>query len=174
MVTNFLNTIKMEAGKIKLELEDTNICEMLREIINEYEPKAKEKNNKLIFEKISIRESEVIIKTDHNKIKEVFINLVDNAIKFTSNGIIKITCDDNRKETIISVEDNGAGIPQKDIDHIFDKFFQVQNANGNYKNGTGLGLYIVKSIVVMQGGKTIAESEINKGTRFTLTLPKDI
>lgn len=175
VVTNFLDIIKIEAGKIKLDLEKIHVCGIIKEVVDEYEEKAKEKNNYLIFDKKCSSGNEAIeISVDKNKLKEVFVNIIDNAIKFTRNGFIKITCQKKENKLFITIEDSGDGICEDDLSHIFDKFYQAQDADGHKNNGTGLGLYIAKSIIEMHDGSITAESTIGKGTKFTIMLKKDI
>lgn len=173
VVTGFLDTIKMEAGKVKLELEETDICALIKEVTDEYEEKIKEKNNSLIFEKISLsKDGTIKIKADKSKLKEVFINIIDNAIKFTSDGYIKIACQEKERELRISMEDSGHGIGEEDLKHVFDKFYQARDSGPKQNSGTGLGLYIAKVIIEMHGGTITASSEMGKGTKFSMVLQK--
>ena len=135
-------------------------------------PYAEKKNLNLIFD---TDKEEVIMNIDISKFERVILNLVSNAIKFSkenSNIYVKVISGDNYVDVII--EDNGEGIPKEDIPKIFEKFMQVDNTLTRKNEGSGIGLSIVKSFVELHNGEIMVESEINKGTKFTVRLPKII
>ena len=106
---------------------------------------------------------------DPDKLRQVFINLLDNAFKFTSeDGTIKIDLKDMGENFVVSVIDDGDGIPEKDREHVFEKFYRGDTK----KSHTGIGLSIVHQIVKLSGGDIKLVSEVGKGTSFIITLPK--
>ena len=109
-----------------------------------------------------------IIDGDSNKFKQMLINLVENAIKYTEdNGYVKIITSVIEDKVIIKVKDNGIGIAEEHIPRLFERFYRVDKARSREKGGTGLGLAIVKYIVINLGGTIAVESKIHEGTTFT-------
>ena len=118
--------------------------------------------------------SDLDISADGDKLREIIINLVDNAIKFTpSGGKVTLQAEEREKYVDISVEDTGIGIPPESLDEIFDRFHQIQRKERGSREGTGIGLAIVKSLVELHGGNITVHSEPGKGSRFTVTLPRE-
>jgi len=113
------------------------------------------------------------IRGDRDKLEQVFVNLIDNAIKYTkAGGAIKIQLAQAGDCVIVTVEDNGIGIPKEDIERVFERFYRVDKAHSRELGGTGLGLSITKHIVLAHNGKIDIESEVNKGTKVFVTLPR--
>lgn len=109
---------------------------------------------------------------DPDRLREVFQNLVDNAIKYTQNGSITIALTGNESVVQVQVQDTGAGIPEEDIPHLFQKFYRVDNSMTRTIGGTGLGLYICKRIVELYQGRIWLESQLSKGSTFFINLPR--
>jgi signal transduction histidine kinase len=110
---------------------------------------------------------------DPDKVRQILINLLSNAIKFTPNGgHIALECKEDDKRIYISVIDDGTGIPADKIDAIFEPFVQVNRDYASRHEGTGLGLAISRDLARRMGGDLTVESRLNKGSRFTLTLPR--
>ncbi|RKX58412.1 MAG: PAS domain-containing sensor histidine kinase, partial [Thermodesulfobacteriota bacterium] len=105
------------------------------------------------------------------KLEQMFINLIDNAIKYTERGEVSILLKQTDKEVIIKVKDTGIGIPKEHLDRIFERFYVVDKSRSKKLGGTGLGLSIVKHIVLLHNGKIDVESLLGKGTEFTITFP---
>jgi len=113
------------------------------------------------------------IKADPNKIEQVFVNLIDNAIKYTSQGgKIVVALFEQQDQLTVTVEDNGIGIPEEHLNRVFERFYRVDKARSRQLGGTGLGLSIAKHIVLAHKGKINIESQTNKGTTVSVTLPK--
>jgi PAS domain S-box-containing protein len=110
--------------------------------------------------------------TDYDKLRQILVNLITNAFKYTPQGEITTGCIHNEDAFVFYVKDTGIGIPTKDIDHIFDRFYRGSNINEAQMRGTGLGLCIVKGLVEMIGGKIWVESEIRKGSTFFIEIPR--
>jgi two-component system phosphate regulon sensor histidine kinase PhoR len=115
----------------------------------------------------------ITVSADKGRIEQVFINLIDNAIKFNKDrGTIRIYSQDINSKIKITVEDTGIGIPPKDIPRIFERFYRVDKARSRELGGTGLGLSIAKHIIELHNGSVGVESTEGLGSRFFFTLPK--
>ena len=112
-----------------------------------------------------------VLQGDERRISQVLLNLVGNAIKFTDAGEIRIDAVTANGDLVVSVSDTGPGIPEADLENIFEEFRQAEGSLAQRKGGTGLGLAIAKKIIEMHGGKIWVESELGKGSTFTFTLP---
>jgi PAS domain S-box-containing protein len=171
LVEDLLNVSRIEEGRLKINLRKIQFTETVSEVINDFKPIAEQKNIKLnLRNKFDGRENLVLV--DRDKIKQVLVNLIDNSIKYTNEGgSIKVECFAKDGEIITQVSDTGIGIKPEMLPRIFEKF---QQATGSYlkdNKGSGLGLFIVKSLIELQKGKVWAESDLNKGSKFTFTLP---
>jgi signal transduction histidine kinase len=114
----------------------------------------------------------VTITADFGKIKQVFTNLIDNAIKYTQKGSVTVSITQDDKVVRFMTSDTGIGIPSDEIGHLFEKFTRARDANQVNTTGTGLGLYVAKSLVEGQGGTIHIESDgVGKGSRFIVELP---
>lgn len=169
IVDSLLTISKIESGRLDLHKTVVNICELIKDTVSNYKPLAQEKNISLDFE---VPEEGIDICLDLDRTKEVLINLISNSIKFTpEGGCIKVTCKRRDEEVQLSVQDSGIGIAKEDMPKLFDKFIQFGRKAGPGEKGTGLGLAIVKKLVDMHDGRIEVESELDKGTAFTITLP---
>lgn len=169
LINDLLDLSRIEAGKTVLSYETFIISDLLSEVIPTVEPLAREKGLTLTY---SVDPDIDSLYADKAKVKQVLINLLGNAIKFTDEGSVKLDVAVTDSDIIFSVTDTGIGIKEEDLEAIFDSFKQVGPAQIAGYEGTGLGLAISKQFVEMQGGKIWAESELGKGSTFTLTLPK--
>lgn len=109
---------------------------------------------------------------DPDRLREVVINLFDNAVKYTEEGKIVIGLKADEQNVIITIEDTGPGIPAEDVPHLFEKFYRVDNSATRQVGGTGLGLFICRKIIELFGGKIWVDSRLGKGSRFYISLPK--
>lgn len=170
LVNDLLSVSRIEEGKMSLNLEKMSLEDIINETIEEFKDRFKEKQLYLKFEKISPRIPSVEV--DKIKIKEVISNLLSNAFKFTLKGGVTIKLKSSGKMVEVRVEDTGIGINPEDIPYLFQKFHQLENPYVRKEQGTGLGLYICKSIIEMHGGKIWVESKgQDKGSTFIFTLP---
>jgi signal transduction histidine kinase len=159
-----------ERHSIKRSLFDVACA--ARSILSSLDILAKKKN---ILLKGAIPDKEIKIWGDPDKMNEVITNLVENAIKYNKpSGRVEVALEDGERSVTLSVIDTGLGIPKDDIGMIFDRYYRLKRDASADVPGTGLGLSIVKDIVKMHKGDISVESEPDKGTRFTVTLPKDL
>jgi signal transduction histidine kinase len=166
LVNDLLDLSKIESGKMELSKENLDIVELALEIIKTFEILANAKNISLIKD---FPGKAVIINADRDKLTQVFINLIGNAIKFTDKGSVAVKITDMQGEVGVEIQDTGHGIPKDQLDKIFDKFVRVV---AEKKEGTGLGLPIARDIVVLHKGRIRMESEVGKGSRFIFIIPK--
>ncbi len=167
MINDFLDISKIEAGKLNLTFHDIDINQIINEVLPLFTQIAEAKNNTTIQN----LEASQKIKADRQKLKQVIINILSNANKFTSNGNIIITTQEDQNHSIISVKDTGIGIRKEDLPRVFRKFEQIHNPEIKDK-GTGLGLAISKLIVEAHKGEITCNSEFGQGSTFTIKLPK--
>ncbi len=170
MVTMMLNISKIETGNADLTIEQFDISGKLVTTFLGFEQLVSNKNIEVEgFEDLP----QALVHGDSAMIDQVIYNLVDNAVKFTNEGgkiIVNATTD--KKYSYFSVTNSGRGIPKKDIDKIFERFYKVDQSRSTDVKSTGLGLFLVKSIVDLHGGTITVDSEPDNFTRFTVKLPK--
>jgi signal transduction histidine kinase len=170
VVSDFLNISRIEQGRMKYDLVDFNVVKVAEEIVNELKPNIE--NAKLSVE-FKSDAPELMTHADMGKIKQVIGNLIDNSIKYTKEGGIKISVGSGDKNVIIKISDTGVGIAAEDIPKLFGKFVRTKDAFRTNVIGTGLGLYVAKQMVEAQGGKVWVESDgVGKGSTFFVELPK--
>lgn len=171
LVEDLLDVSHIETGrKFEIVKQNTDLIEIVAQILKDNKQLAKDKNVKVI--RCENAPDRFIINCDGDKIRQVFGNLINNAIKYSKyNGTVEIGCRHTKKDVTIYVKDDGVGIPQSQQKRIFEKFFRANNAFSKETDGTGLGLYIAKAIVEAHGGKLWFESEENKGSTFYFSLP---
>lgn len=170
LVNDLMTISKYESG-VKLSKRYFSLSEHIHGILNELKGIAD--NKKISITYINNLRNGTQVFGDSESIKQVFINLIENSIKYTpEGGIISVKTSELEKEVIIEIQDNGIGIPEKDIPRIFERFYRVDKNRSRDRGGTGLGLSIVKHILEVHESKFKVESEIDKGTKFTFTLKK--
>ena len=169
LINGLLDLSRIEAGKTVLSYGTFTISDLLSEVIPGMEQLAREKGLALTY---SVTPDIDNLYADKAKTKQVLINILGNAVKFTNEGSVKLDVAETNSDFIFSVTDTGIGIKEEDLKAIFDSFQQVGPAQIAGYEGTGLGLAISKQFIDMQGGKIWAESELGKGSTFTFTLPK--
>ena len=169
LINDLLDLSKIEAGKIVLSYETFTITDLLAEVIPGMEQLARNKGLTLTY---SVAPDIDHLDADKAKTKQILINILGNAVKFTNEGSVKLDVAETDGDFIFSVTDTGIGIKEEDLEAIFNSFKQVGPAQIAGYEGTGLGLAISKQFIEMQGGRIWAESELGKGSTFTFTLPK--
>lgn len=169
LVNALLNVSRIDMGTFSINPEKINIFLICDSVIGELKPDIV--NKKITLEKNYFTD-ELVMDLDPDLIRIVFQNLISNAIKYSPDSSkIIVTINKDKENLLISVKDNGYGIPEGQKEKIFSKLFRADNVVSKDVEGTGLGLYIVKSIVEQSGGKIWFESEIDKGSTFYLTIP---
>ncbi len=163
---------KFESGELKLHEEVFDLHELCRDIADFLEVKAEQNNSKILIKETPGKT--VKVKADKKRIRQVLINLVDNAIKYGNqiNGIIEISFYDFHDNYLVEVSDNGIGIPESSIPRVFERFFRTDKSRSRDKGGTGLGLAIVKHIIEAHRQSISVRSQVSKGTTFSFTLKK--
>lgn len=168
LINNVLDFQKLDSGKIDFNIQENDANEVIREIKETTATLANDKKLSLITE---LDENLPIVKFNRDKIMQVLMNLVNNAIKFTDQGGVTITSAKEGKTIRISVQDTGPGIKEEDLPRLFHEFEQLTDISNRKPGGSGLGLVISKKIIERHNGKIWAESECGKGTTFHFVLP---
>jgi len=169
LVDALLNVSRIDLGTIAIKPEPIQLKSMAMNILGEFEPQVKSKR---LIVSVDYDESLPVVNADHKFMRVIIENLVSNAVKYTpSDGKITVRFKKQDPNILISVEDTGFGIPSSQKEKVFTKLFRADNVRAKDTDGTGLGLYIVKSVVEQTGGKVWFESTENKGTTFYVTLP---
>lgn len=168
IINNLLDISKIEGQKILINREMVDIVKLVQNVVASFKNKVAAKNIELKF-KTSDEAIEVYI--DNDRIIQVFINLIGNAVKFTEKGKIEVSVVKFENSVQCTVSDSGRGILHKDLATVFDRFHQVGKIVSAEEKGTGLGLSISKGIVKLHNGKIWVDSKINKGSQFNFTLP---
>jgi signal transduction histidine kinase len=170
LINDVLNFAKIEAGHVAVASSPmalVHVVESLREFV---EPQLREKGLQFRMDE-TLPEGKAC--GDPDKVRQILINLLSNAIKFTAaGGHISLECEEDDKTIYIGVEDDGAGIPTDKLDAIFEPFVQVNRDYSSTHEGTGLGLSISRDLARRMGGDLTVMSEMGKGSRFTLALPR--
>jgi len=167
MINDILDLAKLEAGRMELNIEKTDLIKVINSVLDLLQPQYTRKNIKMVF---NPPKEEVTINADSKLLERVYINLIGNAIKFTpEEGEITVGVEEYNDKILSYVKDTGEGIPREYLDKIFEKFGQVKN---KAKGGTGLGLTICKYIIEAHKGKIWVESELGKGSKFIFEIPK--
>jgi PAS domain S-box-containing protein len=168
LINDVLDLSKIEAGQLVLSLNDYSMQEVVQTVFTAVESLAAEKDLEL---KVSVSAELDSGKGDEQRIVQVLLNLVGNAIKFTEVGEVRLEVKDSNGTFLVSVSDTGPGLPEADQQRIFEEFHQADGSRTRKKGGTGLGLSIAKRIVEMHGGRIWVESDLGKGSTFWFTIP---
>lgn len=167
LIESMLDLSKIERGELEMYREKVNLRSIVCDVIEYLKPLATEKNIKLNKEV-----EDIAIEADKDRITQVLTNLIENAIKFSpANESILVSGVLEDEHIHLKVTDRGAGIPKKDMEKIFNRFYQVDSSTKRKKGGSGLGLAVCKSIVEAHKGSIWVESELGKGSTFHIILP---
>jgi two-component system sensor histidine kinase ResE len=170
LVTDLLDLARMESGRMRLYKENVAIAQVLERITQKFAQVARESHVELKF--VTSVSPELTAEIDEDRIEQVLTNLIDNAIRHTSNeGNVSVRVEQHNAFVKISVEDTGSGIPTEDLPFVFERFYKADKSRTRGKGGTGLGLAIAKNMVEAHDGGITVKSEENVGTIFTFTLP---
>ncbi|MBU1868053.1 PAS domain S-box protein [Patescibacteria group bacterium] len=171
LMENLLSITRIEKGRLTLRLASIDWQGLVKEAVTEFTPLADEKGLQLRWK--PLKTSLPMVLVDSLRISEVLNNLLNNAITYTAKGAISIWCeyDDKEKMVITHIKDTGPGIPEESMPHLFEKFYRIAGPLEEGSKGTGLGLYISKSITTMHGGRIWVKSDFGKGSTFSFSLP---
>jgi signal transduction histidine kinase len=169
LITSILDISKIEAGRVKLVIQEVDLAQVMRDAVATVMPLARKKGLKVAWEPSALPR----VHCDREKVRQCLINLVNNAVKFTpAGGQVSLEARPLPEERVaLVVNDSGIGIAAPDLPRVFDVFYQVDSSSTREYGGAGLGLAIVKSYVEAHGGEVSVESAVGKGTTFTLVLP---
>ena len=168
LASSFLDLARLESGRVQFHLTLFDLPTTVQECLQEMESMAAEHDIRMVLD---LPADFPQVEADRDKFKQVVINLVSNAIKYNyPNGRVTISASTGETEWTLSVSDNGMGIPEKSLPHLFEKFYRVQTTE-NKAPGTGLGLSICKQIVAGHGGSIAVQSKPGEGTTFTIHFP---
>jgi two-component system phosphate regulon sensor histidine kinase PhoR len=168
MIGDLLLLSELEEVGFRLEVEPVNLNALLENQQKMFEAKLRQKRLEL---EVDVDEYPTTIEADRFKIEQMFLNLIDNAIKYTEKGSIVITVNHNDENVVINIEDTGIGITREHLPRIFERFYVTDKSRSRRLGGTGLGLSIVKHIVLLHKGVIFVNSTPGVGTTFTVTLP---
>jgi signal transduction histidine kinase len=168
LIADLLNVSRLKTGKFVIEESKINLHELVQSEIAQLKGAAKAKKLKLIYYKPHDFPQLLL---DSTKIRQVIMNFIDNAIYYTPKGSITIELTHDRRYAYFTVRDEGLGVPEKEQEHLFTKFFRASNAKSARPDGTGLGLFMAKKVVTAQGGHILFESREGQGSTFGFKFP---
>lgn len=170
LIADLLNVSRLKTGKFIIEAVPTNLADVIEGEISQLKETAKSRGLTLTYEK---PDNFPVLMLDETKIRQVIMNFIDNAIYYTpSGGHIAVTLEDKDNAVEYKVTDDGIGVPKHEQHHLFGKFYRAGNAKKVRPDGTGLGLFMAKKVIVAQGGGLIFSSQEGKGSTFGFSFPK--
>ncbi len=169
LLNDLIDISMIESGEMRMSFRYFKINGYLKNLVNEFVPAANEKNLELIFHPCN---ENLLLFGDKERLRQVIVNLISNAVKYTEKGKIEVFVEEEPKFGKIIVRDTGIGIPEEDVNRIFERFYRVDKARSRAVGGTGLGLAIVKHIVEAHGSKIEAKSRFDEGSEFSFRLKK--
>ncbi|MCJ7582813.1 MAG: ATP-binding protein [Candidatus Aminicenantes bacterium] len=170
LINNLLDLSKFEGGKMRLKIQSVNISDFINDLLQSVRDMADHKKIQMFYQHPPYN---VELTVDPDQFEKVVLNLLSNALKFTpEKGKITMLLEEKDKTVSLAVEDTGIGIPPDMLESIFDRFSQVDGSASRSQPGTGIGLSLAKEIVLLHGGTISAESQMGKGTRFIVEMPK--
>lgn len=170
LVNDLFQLMKLDEGKFKIEMRETDIVALLSHLLQKVKLRAKEKNIDIRF---SSNTNPIVAMVDSERMEQAILNLVTNAIHYTEpGGCIEISVEKQPHQLILQVKDNGQGIPEQDLPYIWERFYRVDKARSSVSGGSGLGLTITKQLIELQGGVIMVNSIFGKGTCFIIKFDK--
>lgn len=171
LIADLLNVSRLRTGKFIIENKPTQLADVIETELEQFTETARSRHLELIYDK---PKDFPVIMLDETKIRQVIMNFVDNAIYYTpAGGHITIKLEDKGESIELTVTDDGLGVPKTDQHHLFTKFYRANNAKRARPDGTGLGLFMAKKVVVTQGGAIIFTSQEGRGSTFGFSFPKE-
>ena len=168
LINELLDLAKIESGRMEVYAETFQLNDVVRMATSTVEPMLKDGRVRLVTE---IAPDIPPLKTDRDKLKQAVLNLLSNAAKFTEKGEIKVAAWQENGNVKLTVSDTGIGMKKEALDYIFEEFRQADMSSTRRYGGTGLGLAIVRRFINLMGGDIGVESEVGKGSKFTITIP---
>jgi len=169
LINDVLDISKIEADQIVLFKEEFDVGESMQRSLDKVRPMADKKGLQLSW---TIDPPEIKLFSDRRRVEQILLNLLNNAIKFTEQGQVDLTCRAEDEWMVFSVSDTGIGMKPADLELLFKPFKQIDSGITRQYEGTGLGLSICKRLVELLGGQISVESEYGKGSTFRFTLPR--
>ena len=171
LVKDLVALSQLETGEVKMNFERVDLVHLIQEIFDQLETIAKKKDIEFFLKPVF--PGPIWVKADSQRIRQVFVNLIENAVKYgNENGRVLIALEEDKKHWVIYVEDNGPGIPPEHLSRIFERFYRVEKSRSKDRGGTGLGLAIVKHILNAHKTKITVMSRVEKGTTFRFKLDR--
>jgi signal transduction histidine kinase len=170
LVDDMLDLSKIEADRLEVNLEALELAKSLQDVVNELKQLA---GSKGLYLNLEMEDDLPMVLADSHRIRQVVLNLVSNALKFTEQGGVTIRCEMLERYDMlrVSVIDTGIGISPAALDYIFEAFRQADGSTTRRFGGTGLGLTIARKLIELQGGEVAVESAVGQGSTFSFTLP---
>ncbi len=168
IIEEILAFARMEAGREQLHLGRIALGRLVRDVVAIAEPLARDKN--LDF-RVDIRDGDALLEIDDGKLRQILLNLVSNAVKFTRRGSVRLAARIEGDDAVFTIADTGIGIAREHQRSIFEAFWQVESASTRQAGGTGLGLSVSRGLTQLLGGSLDVESEIDRGSTFTVRVP---
>ena len=170
LISDLLNVSRLRTGKFVIETQQTNLAEVVQSEVEQLTETANARGLELKFE---MPKDFPTLELDETKTRQVIMNFIDNAIYYTpAGGKIIVELEANEQRIELRVVDNGLGVPKKDQHQLFSKFYRADNAKRARPDGTGLGLFMAKKVIIAQGGAVIFNSQEGKGSTFGFTFPR--
>jgi signal transduction histidine kinase len=167
MINDLILLSKFDTTQVELKMVPLRLDLLIKELCHLFQVLADQKEIALIISTLK----EVTVVGDKVRLQQLFTNLIDNAIKYTSKGSIHITVEENKDSALVKIRDTGIGIPKEEQEKIFKRFYRVDKSRSKETGGVGLGLSIAEWIVHAHHGRIEVESELNQGSTFTIYLP---
>lgn len=169
LVADLLDLSRIEAGRFFINRTPVDLSRVVPEEVEQLKMKAQELDTALVYQPTA--ETIPVVDIDEQKTRQVIMNLIDNALAYTPKGKVVVTLETAGNQIIFKVIDNGIGVPEEEQPKLFHKFFRADNAKVARRDGTGIGLYLVKRVIEEQGGTLIFQSKLNEGSTFGFRMP---
>jgi signal transduction histidine kinase len=168
LIQDVLSFSRIEAGREELRIADVDVQQLAQDAYNYIEPQCREKG---LEPRIDLTADSIVVVTDPAKLRQILLNLLNNACKFTDTGTVSLRVRRENEDVVFAVSDTGPGIAAEHYDKIFEPFTQVDQSTTRQKGGAGLGLPVSRRLAHLLGGDLVMDSELGKGSTFTLRLP---
>ncbi|MFT9487444.1 ATP-binding protein [Tepidibacillus infernus] len=165
LVNDLFDMSKIQTGQFQLKKEYVNLIKLVEKVIQNLKPVAEGKGLSILFNPMI---DLPVLYLDPNRMEQVIYNLIENAIKYSDQGEIRVSLEGDKEFIFIKIEDQGIGVPEKELSRIWERFYRVEKSRARKTGGTGLGLYVVKEIVQLHGGQIEAKSVEGKGTTMII------